>query len=348
MLSVKYCFCVIAAVAIVLSSPLQPAQAASDVVNVYSYRQPVLIDPLFEAFRKQTGISVKYVFAKKGLIERLAQEGRNSPADLVLTADAGRLVEANERGLTQEVTSPAITNSVPPALRDPDNHWFGLTMRARVLFVSQKRVSQAQFTYAELADPKWKGRICIRSGGHPYNIGLIAAMIAHQGKEATKAWLTGLKANLARRPTGNERAQAKAIYAGECDLAIANTYYMGKMLTNEKDPEQKNWAAASRIVFPTWQGGPNGKTHVNISGMAMTKHAPNKANALKLMEFLASPDAQGIYAEGNFEYPVAAGVAASELVQSWGSFTPDDLEIGKLHDFQREANTIVDQVQFDQ
>lgn len=351
---VKYCFCAIASTVIAMSVALSPAQAASDTVNVFSYRQPVLIDPLFEAFRKKTGISVKYVFAKKGLIERLAQEGRNSPADVILTADAGRLVDASQRGLTQEVTSPAIAASVPPALRDPANQWFGLTMRARVLFASQKRVQQAKFTYAELADPKWKGRICIRSGAHPYNIGLIAAMIAHKGKEATKAWLTGLKANLARRPTGNERAQAKAIFAGECDLAIANTYYMGKMLTNEKDPEQKDWAAASRIVFPTWQSGEDGqtgqdgKTHVNISGMAMTKHAPNKDNALKLMEFLASPDAQAIYAEGNFEYPVAAGVAASKLVQSWGSFTPDDLAIGKLHEFQRDASTLIDEVRFDQ
>jgi len=342
---VKSCLCAIMIAAIAMSAALQPALAASGVVNVYSYRQPVLIDPLFEAFRNKTGITVKYVFAKKGLIERLAQEGRNSPADLVLTADAGRLVEASKRGLTQQVTSPAITGSIPPALRDPGNQWFGLTMRARVLFVSQERVSQTKFTYAELTDAKWKGRICVRSGAHPYNIGLIAAMIAHQGEAATRDWLTGLKANLARRPTGNERAQAKAIYAGECDLAIANTYYMGKMLTNEKDPEQKDWAAASRIVFPTWQSG---KTHVNISGMAMTKHAPNKDSALKLMEFLASPEAQAIYAKGNFEYPVAAGVAASDLVRSWGAFTPDDLTIGKLHEFQRAASTLVDEVRFDQ
>ena len=205
---VKSCLCAIAIATVLLSAAVQPALAASGEVNVYSYRQPVLIDPLFEAFYKKTGISVKYVFAKKGLIERLAQEGRNSPADIVLTADAGRLVEASQRGLTQQVTSPAITDSIPPALRDPDNQWFGLTMRARVLFVSQKRVSQTKFTYAELTDPKWKGRICVRSGGHPYNIGLIAAMIAHQGKATTRDWLTGLKANLARRPTGNERAQA--------------------------------------------------------------------------------------------------------------------------------------------
>ena len=329
----------------VMSAMAVPVLAASEVVNVYSYRQPVLIDPLFEAFRAKTGIEVKYVFAKKGLIERLAQEGRSSPADIVLTADAGRLVETSARGLTQAVTSQTILDNVPAALRDPDDQWFGLTMRARVLFVSNARVSKASFTYTDLANPRWKGRICMRSGSHPYNIGMIAAMIAHQGKEATKSWLTGLKANLARRPTGNERAQAKAVYSGECDIAIANTYYMGKMLTNEKDPEQKDWAAASKIVFPTWQ---DGKTHVNISGMAMTKHAPNKANALKLMEFLASPEAQTLYAEGNFEYPVAKGTEPSGLVRSWGSFTPDDLAIGKLHEFQREASTLVDEVRFDQ
>lgn len=329
----------------IVSALTAPGLAASEVVNVYSYRQPVLIDPLFEAFQVKTGIEVKYVFAKKGLIERLAQEGRSSPADIILTADAGRLVETSARGLTQAVTSQTILDNVPSALRAPDNQWFGLTMRARVLFVSKDRVAKSDFTYADLTNPEWKSRICIRSGGHPYNIGLIAAMIAHQGKAATKAWLTGLKANLARRPTGNERAQAKAVYAGECDIAIANTYYMGKMLTNKKDPEQKDWAAASQIVFPTWK---DGKTHINISGMAMTKYAPNKANALKLMEFLASPQAQALYAEGNFEYPVAKGSQASSLVRSWGSFTPDDLSIGKLHEYQRQANTLVDEVLFDQ
>ena len=318
---------------------------ANNVVNVYSYRQPVLIEPLFEAFRDKTGIRVQYVFAKKGLVERLAQEGSNSPADVLLSSDVGKLAEAFERGLTQPVTSEAISGNVPAALREPGNHWFALTMRARVLFVSRERVNQDNFSYAELADPKWKGKICVRSGQNSYNIGLFAAMIAHKGMDATKAWLTGLKANLARKPSGNDRAQAKAIYAGECDLAIANTYYMGKMVTNEKDPEQKDWAAATKIVFPTFEGG---KTHVNISGMALSKHAPNKENALKLMEFLASPQAQQIYAKGNFEYPVAPNVEATDLVKSWGDFTPDDLAIGKLYEHQRDASILVDEVLFDQ
>ncbi len=341
---VKFCVRLIAITLTGLVATFHTA-AAGNIVNVYSYRQPVLIEPLFEAFRDKTGIRVQYIFAKNGLIERLAQEGPSSPADVILTSDAGRMVDAAERGLTRPVVSQGITQHVPPTLSDPAGHWFGLTMRARVLFVSRERVEQDSFRYAELADAKWRGRICIRSGQHPYNIGLIAAMIARRGEDATRQWLAGLKANLARRPAGNERAQAKAIYAGECDLAVANTYYMGKMLTNKTEPVQKDWAAASRIVFPTWQ---DGTTHVNISGMAMTKHAPNRKNALQLMEFLASPAAQAIYAEGNFEYPVSAGVEASQLVRSWGSFTPDDLAIGKLHEFQKAASTLVDQVGFDQ
>ena len=289
---------------------------ADGTVNVYSYRQPVLIEPLFKAFTEATGIKVNYVFAKQGLVERLAQEARNSPADVLLTSDVARLVEASERGLVQPVGSEAITSNVPEALRDKQNRWFGLTMRARVVYASVDRVEQNTMTYTELADPKWKGKLCIRSGQHPYNLGLFAAMIARTGSEATKAWLAGVKDNLARKPVGNERAQAKAIHYGECDLAVANTYYMGKMATNDKEPEQKEWAKSSRIIFPTWE---DGTTHVNISGMALTKHAPNKTNAVKLMEYFASPPAQQIYAEGNFEYPVAAGVEPSAMVKSWGN-----------------------------
>jgi iron(III) transport system substrate-binding protein len=318
---------------------------ANGTINVYSYRQPVLIEPLFKAFSEATGIKVNYVFAKKGLVERLAQEAQNSPADVLLTSDVTRLVEASERGLVQPVASEAITGNVPDALRDKNNNWFGLTMRARVVYASSERVDASKMTYAELADPKWKGKLCIRSGQHPYNVGLFAAMIARKGTDATKAWLAGVKANLARKPVGNERAQAKAIFYGECDLAVANTYYMGKMATNEKEPEQKDWAKASRIIFPTWE---DGTTHVNISGMALTKHAPNKDNAIKLMEYLASPQAQQIYAQGNFEYPVAAGVAPSELVKSWGDFTPDSLPIEKLAEYQSEASKLVDEVLFDQ
>jgi iron(III) transport system substrate-binding protein len=316
---------------------------AEGMVNVYSYRQPALIDPLFEAFTAKTGIQVRTVFAENGLVERLAQEGRNSPADLLLTADVGRLVEAAGRDLAQSVESPAITEKVPANLRDPGNLWFGLTMRARVVYASTERVQQTAISYEELADPKWKGKICLRPGNHPYNLGLIAAMIAHKGEAAAKTWLEGLKANLAIKPAGNDRAQAKSVFAGECDLAIANTYYMGKMMTNDEEPEQKDWAKAVRIVFPS---SPEFGTHVNISGMLLTKNAPNKDNAVKLMEFLASDEAQRLYADGNFEYPVNPAVAPSDIVKAWGTFTPDTINITEVAKHEATAAKLVDEVQF--
>ena len=319
-----------------------PASAAEE-VNVYSYRQPALIQPLFDAFTAQTGIAVRAVFADNGLVERLAQEGRNSPADLLLTADVGRLVEAANRGLAQPVDSAIILADVPANLRDPENRWFGLTMRARVVYASKDRAPVTAISYEELADPKWRGKICMRPGNHPYNLGLIAAMIAHKGEDFTRTWLEGVKANLAVKPSGNDRAQAKSVFAGECDLALANTYYMGKMLTEEKEPEQKQWADAVKIAFPA---SPEFGTHVNISGMMLTANAPNRDNALKLMEFLASDEAQKLYADGNFEYPVNPRVPASELVRSWGAFTPDSLNVSEIAKFEPAASRLVDEVQF--
>ena len=312
-------------------------------VNVYSYRQPSLIDPLFAAFTRATGIRVRTVFAENGLIERMAQEGRNSPADVLLTADVGRLVEASARDLAQPLESATVLDKVPANLRDPGNQWFGLTMRARVVLASIDRVQQGNFTYEELADPKWQGKICIRPGNHPYNLGLIAAMIAHKGEDASRAWLKGLKANLATRPSGNDRSQAKSVYAGECDLAVANTYYMGKMMTNDKEPEQKDWAKAVRIVFPS---SADFGTHVNVSGMLLARHAPNRDNAAKLMEFLASDEAQRLYADGNFEYPVNPAVQPSEIVRAWGAFSPDGLNIAEIARNEPAAARLVDEVQF--
>jgi iron(III) transport system substrate-binding protein len=319
-----------------------PAWAAER-VNVYSYRQPALVEPLFKAFTQATGIEVKVLFAENGLIERIAQEGDNSPADLLMTADAGRLVEAAARGLAQPVTSETIAAKIPANLRDAQGNWFGLTMRARVIYASRERVPETAISYEDLALPKWKGRICMRPGNHPYNLGVIAAMIAHLGEEGAKQWLAGLKANLAVKPSGNDRSQAKAVFAGECDLALANTYYLGLMTTDTKDPEQQEWAKSVRILFPSSKlmG-----THVNISGMLMTKHAPNQANALKLMEFLASDEAQRLYAEGNFEYPVNPAVPASELVRSWGDFTPDTLNVAEFAKLEAAASRLVDEVQF--
>jgi len=318
-----------------------PASAAE--VNVYSYRQPELIAPLTEAFTAKTGITVNTVFLNKGMVERLKAEGKRSPADVVLTVDISRLGAIVDAGLTQPLISDTLTAHVPPALRDPDGNWYAVSTRARVVYASKTRVKDGEVTtYEDLADPKWKGRICTRSGTNAYNVALTAAMIHHHGTEGAKTWLTGLKANLARKPQGNDRAQVKAIYAGECDISIGNTYYMGLML---KDPDQKAWADSVRIVFPTFE---TGGTHVNVSGVAMTKSAPNRENAVKLIEFLASPEGQEIYAEINNEYPVAPGTEPSELVASWGSFTADDANLMVLARLRPQALTITQEVDFDQ
>jgi iron(III) transport system substrate-binding protein len=330
-------------VALLAFTSFASAAFAEDVVNVYSYRQPQLIDPLLQLFTKETGIGVKTIFAENGLVERIEQEGPLSPADLLLTADVGRLVDAANKGLAQPVDAPAIIGKIPAALRDKNNLWFGLTMRARVVYASKERVVQNKFSYEELADPKWKGKICLRAGNHPYNLGMIAAVIAHKGEAAAKEWLTGLKANLAVKPSGNDVSQAKSVLAGECDIAIANTYYMGKMMTNDAEPEQKEWANSARIIFPS---SSDMGTHVNISGMLLAKNAPHRENALKLMTFLASDEAQRLYAEGNFEYPVNPAVPASKLVLSWGAFTPDTLNISEIAKYQKAAAKLVDDVQF--
>ncbi len=314
--------------------------ASKGVVNIYSYRQPYLINPLLEEFTKKTGIKTKVIFAKKGLIERIAAEGKISPADVLLTVDIGRLTGAVDKGITQPVTSDAINGNIPAKYRSPKGDWFGLTLRSRVVYASKKRVAQDEITYEELADPKWRGKICMRSGQHVYNVAMIAAMIAHHGAEKTKTWLEGVKANLARKPSGNDRGQVKAVYAGECDLAIGNTYYMAKMQTNEKKPEQKEWAKSVKLLFPNTKGR---GAHVNLSGMVLAKHAPNKDAAIKLMEFLSSENAQKIYSEVNFEYPVKEGVAWSDLVKSWGSFKADDIALEEIAKLRKAASLLVDE-----
>jgi iron(III) transport system substrate-binding protein len=318
------------------------AASAAQEVNIYSYREPGLIKPLLEAFTKDTGIKTNVVFATNGLIERLAAEGKNSPADVLLTHESGLLLQAVAAGVTQPVKSAVLDKAIPANLRDEGDQWFGLTKRARVVYASKDRVKQDAFTYEELADPKWRGKICIRSGQHTYNVALIASMIAHHGEEYTEKWLNGLKANLARRPAGGDREGVRDVQAGLCDIAVGNTYYMAAML---KNPDQKAWADAVRIVFPN---AADRGTHVNVSGMAMTANAPNKDNALRLMEFLSSPEAQRIYAEADGEYPVVAGVPASALVQSWGQLKDDPLPLTKIAALRKQASELVDRVQFDQ
>ncbi len=318
------------------------APALADEVNVYSLRQPELIQPLVDAFTAKTGIAVNIAHIDKGMVERLQNEGDRSPADVVLTVDIARLAQVVEAGVTQPVTSDILTANIPAEFRDPGNQWFGLTARARIVYASKERVADGEVTtYEALADPKWQGRICTRPGTHDYNLGLTAAMIVHDGLEATKAWAEGLRSNLAKKPEGNDRAQVKSIWAGECDISLGNTYYMGEMLA---DPEQKAWANAVRIVYPTFT---DGGTHMNVSGMAMTRAAPHKEAALAFMEFLSSDEAQKIYAETNNEFPVKPGVPRSALVESWGPFTPDTINLMDVARERPAALKLMEEVNFD-
>jgi iron(III) transport system substrate-binding protein len=311
-------------------------------INVYSHRQPELIQPLVDAFTSETGIAVNVAFVDKGMAERLQAEGDRSPADLVLTVDIARLMQIVEAGVTQPVQSDTLEANIPAELRDPADHWFGLTSRARVIYASNERVQPGEVTtYEDLASDKWKGRLCTRSGLHDYNVALLGALIVHHDEAYATAWAEGLKANLARKPDGGDRDQVKAIAAGECDIALGNTYYMGQMLA---DPEQKAWADTVNIVFPTFESG---GTHLNISGVAMTKSAPNKENALKFMEWLSSDTAQKIYAETNYEFPVKAGVERSELVKSWGEFAPDATPLVDIAAARAAALKIMETVNFD-
>ena len=317
------------------------APAIAD-VNIYTTRQPDLIQPVMDAFTAQTGIAVNVAFVDDGLVERLKAEGSRSPADLVMTVDIANLKQIVDADVIQPVQSDILTANVPANLRSDDNLWFGLTTRARIIYASSDRVAEDEITtYEDLASDKWKGRICTRSGLHNYNLALTSAVISHLGEEDATAWAAGVKSNLARKPEGNDRAQVKAIWAGECDISLGNTYYMGQMLESE---EQTEWANSVRIVFPTFE---NGGTHVNVSGMAMTKAAPNRDEAVQLMEFLVSSQAQGIYAKDNYEYPVLDGAPLSDLVASWGEFTADDVPLSELADNRAASLRLMEVVDFD-
>ncbi|MEQ8395527.1 Fe(3+) ABC transporter substrate-binding protein [Thalassobaculum sp.] len=317
--------------------------SAAEEVNIYSLRQPFLIEPLLKAFTEKTGIKTNVVFAKEGVVERMKAEGANSPADVILTVDIGRLNDAVEAGVIQPVKSKTLEANIPASFRDPEGRWFALTQRARLIYTSKERVKPGEITsYEDLADPKWKDRICTRSGKHDYNVALLAAMIAHHGEAKAEEWLKGLKSNLATKPKGGDRDQVKAVKQGECDVAIGNSYYYGAMLSN---PEQKPWADAVDLVFPTI-GGTKG-THVNVSGVALTRSAPNRDNGVKLIEFLSSDQAQEIYAEANNEYPVNPTVKWSPMLESWGRFTPDDTQLTAIAELRSAAVKMVDRVGYD-
>lgn len=321
------------------------AQANDNILNVYSYRQEFLVNPLIEAFERDTGIDVKIVFAKKGLVQRLKAEGMNSPADVVLTADINRMEEFQAEGLLQAVASDTLNANIPTQYRQPDGLWYGLTMRARAIYAHKTRVQPGEVsTYEDLAKPHMKGRVCTRSGKHPYNISLLASVIAARGKEAAQDWIQGVKDNLARRPQGNDRAQVKAIKEGECDVSIGNSYYLGKMMTNDKKPAEKAWANAVNIIFPNQN---DRGAHVNVSAAAVTQSAKHLEDAVAFIEFLASDNAQRLFAAENFEYPLKEGIALDPLVASWGTFKADDRNLAEIVALHSEAARMMDRVAFD-
>ena len=318
------------------------ALAQSGEVNVYTYRESKLIQPLFDAFSTDTGIKVNVISASAGLEQRIKTEGVNSPADVLLTVDIGRLEDAVRAGITQPIKSDLLDRVVAPQYRDPEGHWYGISMRARVLYASKQRVQQTTVTYEELVDPKWKGRICIRSGQHIYNNALFAAFIGHHGEAKTEEWLKGLKANLAQKPSGGDRETARDVAAGKCDLGVGNTYYWALMNNNE--PDKKAWAEATKVILPTFQGG---GTHVNISGVVLSKYAPNKANAMTLIEWLAGDKAQHMHADLNYEYPVRPGIEINPTIAGYGRLNADTIPISKIADYKKAAANLVDKVGFD-
>ena len=335
---------IISLVTVAMSIVAASSQADGE-VNLYSYRQPFLIEPMLEEFTRQTGTKVNVVFAKKGIVQKIQAAGENNPADAVLTVDVGRLDALLQAGLLEPVDSKILNETVPAHLRHPDGLWFALTTRARVALVSKDRVKPGELdTVADLADPKFRGRICTRSGKHIYNVALVASVIAHEGEAAAEQWLAGVRDNLARKPQGNDRAQAKGIYEGVCDIAIANLYYMGKMATNEEKPEQKEWANAVNVQFLDQNGRGN---HVNISGAAVIKGAKNRDNAVALLEFLAGDKAQNMYATVNFEEPVKAGIKTDPYIESFGAYVADSLPLEDLARNREAATKLLDKTGFD-
>jgi iron(III) transport system substrate-binding protein len=329
--------------ALLVSSLVAGPLSASE-LNLYTTREAGLIQPLLDKFTEKTGVQVNTVFLKDGLAERVLAEGANSPADLLMTVDVGNLVDLVEQGVTQPTASEALTASIPAQLRDPDGHWYALSLRARALYASKERTDLTSFTYEQLADPAWKGKVCIRSGQHPYNTALIAAMIAKHGEAKTEAWLVGVKENLARKAGGGDRDVARDILGDICDVGLANSYYVGLMRSGKGGAEQEQWVAAIRPILPTFAGG---GTHVNISGAAVAKHAPNKDNAVKLLEYLVSDEAQALYAEANYEYPVKPGVAGAELIADLGPLTVDSTPLIEISQHRKAASELVDKVGFD-
>jgi iron(III) transport system substrate-binding protein len=320
-----------------------PVTANAQEVNLYTTREPGLIQPLLEAFTKTSGIKVNSIFVRDGLVERVTAEGTRSPADILMTVDIGDLLNLVDKNVTQPVRSTVLNSAIPANLRGANGDWFALSLRARVLYV-EKDLNLTSFKYEDLDDPKWKGKVCIRAGQHVYNTAMIAAYIVHHGEAATEAWLRGVKANLARAATGGDRDVARDIMGGICDIGIANSYYVGLMRSGAGGPDQQKWGAAIKVLLPTFEGG---GTQVNVSGAAVAKNAPNRESAVKLLEYLVSDAAQKIYAEANYEYPVKAGAPIHPLIAALGPLKVDSISLADIAKARAAASRLVDKVGFD-
>lgn len=317
--------------------------SARQAVNLYTTREPGLVRPLIEAFEKKTSIKVNTVFVKEGLAERVAAEGARSPADVLMEVDMGKLVDLVNRGVAQPLKSAVLEAAVPANLRDPEGRWFALSMRARVVYAS-KALGLKSISYEDFVKPEYKGRVCIRSGQHPYNTALIAAFIAHHGAEKAETWMRGVKANLARKASGGDREVARDILGGICEIGLGNSYYVGLMRSGVGGPDQKKWGEGIDVLLPTLSGA---GTHVNISGAGLARNAPNRENAVKLLEWLASDEAQAIYAEGNFEYPIAKSAKITPIIDALGELKVDPLPVADIVRNRKQASELVDKVGFD-
>ncbi len=288
----------------------------------------------------------KYLHPLDKSVRTLFGDGARAPADVLMTVDIGNLLDLVDGGLTQPVRSASLDGAIPANLRGAGGNWYALSLRDRVLYVD-KNMQLDAITYESLADPKWKGKVCVRSGQHPYNTALVAAMIAHDGEAAAEQWLRGVKANLARKATGGDRDVARDILGGICDIGLANAYYAGHMKHAQPGTDARKWGDAIKVVRPTFANAKSGGTHVNVSGAAVAKHAPNRDNAVKLLEYLASPPAQALYAQANYEYPVRAGVALDPVIAGFGPLKVDPLPLVEIAKYRKRASQLVDKVGFD-
>ena len=334
----------VAVVALIAAQVWVP-QAQAQAVNLYTTREPALMRPLIEAFTAKSGIKVNTVFFKDGLLERVKSEGAASPADVLMTADIGNVVDLATNGLLQPISSVEIESAVPPTLRSPDGTWFALSLRDRVVYANPA-TAPASLTYEDLAKPEWKGKVCIRSGQHPYNVALVASMIQHNGIAATEAWLRGVKRNLARRPGGGDRDVARDILGGLCEIGIANAYYAGQMKSAGQGTQARQWGDAIKVIRPTFEK--TGGTFVNVTAAGIAAHAPNKARAIALLEFLVSDAGQRLYTGIDFEYPVRAGVPLSPVMEAFGPLVPDDTPLETIAAQRVVASRLIDRVGFDQ